>query len=306
MSGIWQDIRYTLRMTCKTPGFAMAAVCALALGIGANTTIFSAINALLLHPFSFRDMDHLAIIWESRAKVETERNAVAFGNYLDVKSQNAAFDSVAAVMCHAFRLRYHRRPASERNRKEKIMLFIKSLMLGCLLGLVMFCFVFPTRAQAQANKPADSAEGDRDQTLKQLLTEVRELRLAVQRATVSNTQFQMLIERIRAQQAHVDALSRQSENIHSQVVDMKAAKPQMEQQIKDAEDLLDRTPDPSAHADLESRIKAGKANLVRLAQEDERVRNREASLDTELQAAQAKLNELNSQLDSLVNGLKGP
>ena len=49
-----------------------------------------------------------------------------------------------------------------------------------------------------------------------------------------------------------------------------------------------------AHADLESRIKAGKANLARLTQEDERLRNREASLDTELQAAQAKVNELNS------------
>ncbi len=80
----------------------------------------------------------------------------------------------------------------------------------------------------------------------------------------------------------------------------------MEQQIKDAEDLLDRTPDPSAHADLESRIKGGKANLVRLAQEDERLRNRETALDTELQGAQAKLNELNGQMDALMSELKGP
>jgi chromosome segregation ATPase len=116
----------------------------------------------------------------------------------------------------------------------------------------------------------------------------------------------MLIERVRVQQAHVDALSRQLDNVHSQVAEMKAAKPQMEQQIKDAEDLLDRTPDPNAHSDLESRIKGGKANLARLAQEDERLRNRETALDSELQAAQAKLNELNSQLDSLMSELKGP
>src|SRR5713226_4516100 len=182
----------------------------------------------------------------------------------------------------------------------------KSLTLGCALCLVTFCYVSPTRVQAQTNKPADSAQGDRDQTLKQLLTEVRELRLAVQRATVSNTRFQMLIERVRVQQAHVDVLSRQLENVHSQVAEMKAAKPQMEQQIKDAEDLLDRTPDPNAHADLESRIKGGKASLSRLAQEDERLRNRETALDTELQAAQAKLNELNGQLDTLMSELKGP
>src|SRR5437879_2638558 len=164
-----------------------------------------------------------------------------------------------------------------------------SLTKGFLLCLVALCFISPSTTLAQSNKPAEPTLGDRDQTLKQLLTEVRELRLAVQRATVSNTRFQMLIERVRVQQAHVDALSRQLENIHSQVAEMKAAKPQMEQQIKDAEDLLDRTPDPNAHADLESRIKGGKANLVRLAHEDERLRNRETSLDTELQAAQAKL-----------------
>ena len=167
-------------------------------------------------------------------------------------------------------------------------------MLGFVLGLVMFCFDSSIRAQAQTNKPADSAQGDRDQTLKQLLSEVRELRLAVQRATVSNTRFQMLIERVRVQQAHADALSRQLESVRSQVAEFKATKPQMEQQIKDAEDQLDRTPDPNAHADLDSRIKGGKASLARFAQEDERLRAREAALDTELQAAQAKLNELNA------------
>src|SRR6266478_7741035 len=133
------------------------------------------------------------------------------------------------------------------------MSFVKGLTLAFLLCLVTLCFISPTITLAQSNRPAESAQGDRDQTLKQLLTEVRELRLAVQRATVSNTRFQMLIERVRVQQAHVDALSHQLENLHSQAAEMKAAKPQMEQQIKDAEDLLDRTPDPNAHAELDSR-----------------------------------------------------
>src|SRR3989442_12806401 len=101
-------------------------------------------------------------------------------------------------------------------RKETIMSLIKSLTLGCALCLVTFCCVTATSAQGQSNKSGESTPGDRDQTLRQLLTEVRELRLAVQRATVSNTRFQMLIERVRVQEAHVDALSRQMENIHSQ------------------------------------------------------------------------------------------
>lgn len=180
------------------------------------------------------------------------------------------------------------------------------LRFACALGLLTLCFTTSSRTEAQTNKPGESAKGDNEQTLQQLLREVRELRLTVQKATVSNTRFQMLIERLRVQQAHVDALSRQLENLHSQVADLKAAKPQIEQQIKDAEDMLDRTPDPNAHAELESRIKGGRANLVRLTQEDERLRNRETALDTELQAAQAKLNELNAQLDSLMSELKEP
>ena len=183
---------------------------------------------------------------------------------------------------------------------------VKYLTLGCLLCLVAFNYVAPSRVLAQTAKPAESAQADRDQTLQQLLTEVRELRLAVQRAMVSSTRFQMLIERVRVQQAHVDYLSRQLESVHSQAAEMKAVKPQMEQQIKDAEDMLDRTPDPNAHSDLESRIKVVKANLVRVGQEDERLRSRETAIDSELQSAQSQLNELNSQLDLLMNRLKEP
>jgi hypothetical protein len=75
------------------------------------------------------------------------------------------------------------------------MSFTKSLTLGIVLCLVTFCYVSPTTALAQTNQPSELAQGDHDQTLRQLLTEVRELRLAVQRATVNNSRFQMLIER---------------------------------------------------------------------------------------------------------------
>src|SRR4030081_919247 len=76
-------------------------------------------------------------------------------------------------------------------REGKTMSLMKSLTLAFALCLVTFCYVSPTSAQSQGNNPADSTQGDRDQPLKQILTEVRELRLTVQRATVSNTRFQM-------------------------------------------------------------------------------------------------------------------
>ncbi len=183
------------------------------------------------------------------------------------------------------------------------MSLMKKLRLACVLCLVTFCCGFLSRTVAQTNNPTDSAQGDRDKTLQQLLTEVRELRLVVQRAAINNTRFQMLIERVRIEQTHADAIGRQLENIRSQVADMRAARPQMEQQIRDAEALLDRTADPNTHADLESRIKAMKGNLERVAPE-ERLQNREVILNSELQAAQSKLNERNSQLDALMNELK--
>jgi predicted nucleic acid-binding Zn-ribbon protein len=182
-----------------------------------------------------------------------------------------------------------------------MMSITRSLSFACLVCLISFLAI-PTRILGQAQKPAESAQADRDQTLRQLLAEVHELRLAVQRATL----FQTLIERIRVQQGHVDALTRQLETIHSQIADLKAAKPQMEQQVKDAEELLDRTTEPNEHADLESRIKAVKGNLARLTSEDERLRNSEAALENDFQAAQSRLNELNSQLDTLISNLKGP
>ena len=186
------------------------------------------------------------------------------------------------------------------------MSLIKSLILGCVLGVVAFCYVPPTRTLAQTRKPAEVAPEDHDQTLQQLLKEVHELRLAVQRAAVINTRFQMLIERVRIQQAHVDALSRRLEDLRSQAANLRTEKSQTEQQVKFNEELLDRTPDPERHADLESRIKAGKGTLGRLVQETEQVRDRDASSNLELQTAQAKLEELNGQLDALLNELKGP
>ena len=182
----------------------------------------------------------------------------------------------------------------------------RNLIIGYALSVIAFWFISPTIVPSQTKTAAAPAQADQDQTLQKLLNEVHELRLAVQRATANSMRFQMLIERTRLQQARVDALSRQLENIHSQIADMKSAKPQLEQQIKEAEEQLDRTPEPNAHADLDSRIRAAKANLNRMTQEEERLRNREAMLDGQLQTEQLKLNELNSQLDTLMNELKGP
>jgi len=181
----------------------------------------------------------------------------------------------------------------------------RTLTLAFMIAMAMCCL--PTgRTLGQTTNSATSGQDDHDQTLKQLLTEVRELRIALQRATFSNSRFQMLIERLRVEQTHIDSLRRDLENVRKELADFQTAKPRMEQEIKDAEDSLERVTDPIGHADWESRIKAMKANLARFGPEEERLRNRESALDNDLQSSQAKLNELNSQLDALMNEMKSP
>ena len=181
----------------------------------------------------------------------------------------------------------------------------RTLVFECILCVLTICYGSPTTTQAQVNQP-DAAQSNYDKTLQQLLAEVRELRLAVQRATVSHTRFQMLIERLRAQHSSIDGVGRQMDLVRAQLADLRNAKPQMEQQIKETEEQLERTTDPNGRLDMESRIKSMKARLARFAPEEDRLRNRETTLESELQNLQAKLNELNSQLDSLFNELKAP
>jgi len=97
MQTLIQDLRYGARMLRKTPGFTLIAVITLALGIGANTSLFSVINAALLRQPPYRDPERLAFIWESLPKVGFFGNPVAPANYLDWKEQNRVFEDVAAT-----------------------------------------------------------------------------------------------------------------------------------------------------------------------------------------------------------------
>ena len=93
MENLRGDITYAIRNLWKRPGFTLIAVLTLALGIGANTAIFSAINALLLKPLPFPELDRVVAIWDKSATVD--RNEVAFGNYLDWRAQSQSYEQLA-------------------------------------------------------------------------------------------------------------------------------------------------------------------------------------------------------------------
>lgn len=97
IADIYHDLRYAVRLLRKNPGFTFVAVLTLALGIGANTKIFSTVDALLLHPFSFPNQQRLLVLWEQNLAVGTMRGSVAPGNFTDWREQNKACEQLIAI-----------------------------------------------------------------------------------------------------------------------------------------------------------------------------------------------------------------
>jgi putative ABC transport system permease protein len=91
-----QDLRYAMRMLFRTPGFSLVAIATLALGIGANTAIFSVIDAVLIEPLPFKDPSRLVVLWEENARRPGRSNVVAPANYLRWQDGAASFERMAA------------------------------------------------------------------------------------------------------------------------------------------------------------------------------------------------------------------
>jgi putative ABC transport system permease protein len=98
MDTLLQDLRYAVRTLRRTPGFTLAATACLALGIGANTAIFSVINAVLLRPLPFADPGTLVMIWETNPQKTRDRNVVSPGDYLDWRAQSSSFTDMGTYV----------------------------------------------------------------------------------------------------------------------------------------------------------------------------------------------------------------
>jgi putative ABC transport system permease protein len=99
MNTLWQDLRYGVRVLVKSPGFTVVAVLALALGIGANTAIFSVVNTVLLNPLPFPEQQQLLRLGEgARGGPEPERGSFSFPDYKDVQAQAQSLSAVAAFL----------------------------------------------------------------------------------------------------------------------------------------------------------------------------------------------------------------
>jgi len=104
-SSIWieqllQDLSYGIRALWKNPGFASVIVLTLALGIGANTAIFSVVRAVVLAPLPYPEPDRLVIVWESRPQVK--RLGTSYPDFLDWQRNTRSFAQMAALSLHNY------------------------------------------------------------------------------------------------------------------------------------------------------------------------------------------------------------
>jgi putative ABC transport system permease protein len=118
MTGLWNDIRYSIRQLKKNPGFASVAILTLALGVAANTVIFTVMNATILKSLPFPNAERLVVVWEKFSKNPDDYNIVSAPNYWDFAQQNHVFEHVA-IFDSAGR-GYNLAPSGESREPEQV------------------------------------------------------------------------------------------------------------------------------------------------------------------------------------------
>src|SRR5579862_5326092 len=86
MEALWSDVKFGVRMLLRSPGFALVAILTLALGIGANTALFSLVNGILLSPLRFPQADRLIALYQH--KPEFKYSSISYPNFLDWQRDN--------------------------------------------------------------------------------------------------------------------------------------------------------------------------------------------------------------------------
>src|SRR5437588_10982222 len=131
LEAFWQDLRYAVRMLIKSPGFALIAIITLALGIGANTAIFSVVSGVLLNPLPYPHSEQLVSLFTEMPNFKN--GSISYPNFGDWRRMNRSFSAIAAYRTNGFNLTEHGEP--ERLHGEMISAdFFEILGVNPILG----------------------------------------------------------------------------------------------------------------------------------------------------------------------------
>jgi chromosome segregation ATPase len=182
---------------------------------------------------------------------------------------------------------------------------IKAISIICLLFMTTLVFTSFGGPQTATNNNAKTAQGENEPTMQALLNEVRQLRLAIQRANLSAYHAQLIIERMRSQRQQVDRLTERLRDTRDRIANMKMAQIDLQGELKRIEGRLSRNNRQSDPVEDENQ-EIVKTRLAALVKEETRLQEVESQLTAQLQIEQAKLAELNDQMDALQRELEMP
>src|SRR6185295_9252161 len=97
IEGVWRDIRFTSRSLIRKPAFSLVAIATFALGVGANTAIFSVVNAILIQPLPYKDSSQLAFIWGDASAIGYPRGPLSGPELKDLRERGTLFSSFGAI-----------------------------------------------------------------------------------------------------------------------------------------------------------------------------------------------------------------
>ena len=180
-----------------------------------------------------------------------------------------------------------------------------TIAVVCLIFLAPLGFTSFGSSQTTPNIPMQTGQGESAQTMQALLNEVRQLRLAIQRSTLSAHNAQAIIERMRSQQQLVDRLTDRLRETRDRVANVKLGQIDLQGELKRSEGRLSRD-NRQADPVEEENQEIVKTRLGFLAQEEARMREQESQIVAQLPIEQARLAELNDRLDALQRELETP
>src|SRR2546423_12025056 len=133
MYSLWQDMRYGARMLLKNPGITFVVILALALGIGANTAIFSVVNSVLLRPLPYEQSDRLVFLNEKSPVLD--EMSISYPNFTDWRSQNHVFEKIGVYNRNSYNLTGHgeaERILTAQASPDLFFVFRGDTAIGCL------------------------------------------------------------------------------------------------------------------------------------------------------------------------------